>query len=291
MPRPRTAVAALATLLLLAGCDVPESARGSKSLLEVWAPPTPLEAAQMAVNPWDADERARGTMLLANGYFGGEDPYHALYIERAADEDPNARAAGVRGLALHGQPEDVPLLVERLKDENVRVRLEAARALQRVHNPVAIDELIVHTRLPTLPTAPSGTSPGSPGTPGESEPDIRAEAALALGQYAEARVLLPLIAALDDRSLTVNRAARWSLRTLTGEDHGFDRKSWLEWYSKSDAPLAGRTAYIYPVFNRDKFFWEYLPFVPPPPNETASTPVGFPPAIERQDLPVGDSNS
>jgi hypothetical protein len=284
------AAALLGALAPLTGCDVPESARGSKSLLALWSPPTPLEAAEMAVDPWDADNRARGTMLLANGYFGGEDPYHALYLERARDEDPNARAAGVRGLALHGQPEDVPLLVELLEDENTRVRLEATRALQRIYNPVAIDPLIVRTRLPVLPTPPTATSPGAPGSPGEAEAQIRAEAAIALGQYADVRVLVPLIAALDDRSLAVNRAARRSLGILTGQDRGLDRKEWLEWYSEADAPLAGRTDYEYPVFERDKFFWEHLPFVPAPPNETASTPVGFPPAIERQDLPARDSS-
>lgn len=274
-------IAAALLVAALSGCDTPDSARGAKSLFEVWAPPTPLEAAQMAVNPWDADDRARGTMLLANAYFGGEDPYHQLYLQRAADEDPNARSAGVRGLALHGQPEDVPILVERLGDANVRVRLEAARALQRIHNPAAVDALIVSTRLPV---------PGSPERSGEVEPAIRAEAAHALGQYAEPRVILPLIAALDDRFLAVNRAARRSLRTLTGQDFGLDRKAWLEWYTDADDPFSGRTAYIYPVFDRDKFFWEYIPFVPPPPNETASTPVGLPPIFERQDRPEPSPN-
>lgn len=292
MPRATRAfrLVVLGALAAAAGCDVPETARGSRSLLEVWAPPTPLEAAEMAVDPWDADSRARGTMLLANAYFGGEDVYRQLYLERAADEDPNARAAGVRGLALHGLPEDVPLLVERLKDENVRVRLEAARALQRIHNPAAIDELIVHARLPVLEIPPTPTSAGAPGRPGESEPVIRAEAAHALGQYADPRVVLPLISALDDRFLAVNRAARHSLRVLTGQDFGLDRKAWLQWYTGADDAFAGRTAYVYPVYSRDKFFWEYLPFVPPPPNETASTPAGFPPAIERQDRPSGAPN-
>lgn len=268
---------------MLAGCDSGEEMRGATSLLQLWQPPNPLEAAKMAVDPWDADARARGTMLLANGYFGGEDPYHALYLERAEDEDANVRAAAMRGLALHGQPEDVPLIASKLDDENVQVRLEAARALQRVYNPRAIDALVVHARLPVLPTPPSATSPGNPGQPGESEPTIRTEAAGALGQYAEPRVIQPLISALDDRFLSVNEAARRSLRTLTGQDFGFDGKAWQEWYKGTDDLFAGRTAYIYPAFHRDKFFWEYLPFVPPPPNETASTPVGFPPALERRD--------
>ncbi|MBK7403202.1 MAG: HEAT repeat domain-containing protein [Phycisphaerales bacterium] len=266
---------------LLAGCETPEGAKGAKSLLSLWQPPSPLEAAEMAVDPWDADARAKGTMLLANGYFGGEDPYHQLYIERAGDKDPNVRAAAMRGLTLHGRPEDVPLITQALADPNSRVRLEAARTLQRLYNPEAIDELIVSTRAP---------EPGNPARTGESEPQIRAEAAGALGQYSEPRVLQPLIAALDDRFLAVNLAAEHSLRTLTGQDFGVDRKAWLRWYEESDDHFSGRTAYEYPFFHRGKFFWEYIPFVPPPPNETAGVPVGYPPSIQRQDQPISEGN-
>ena len=270
-----------AAALLLGGCDAPESTRGAKSLLQLWTPTTPLQAAEMAVDPWDADNRARGTMLLANGYFGGEDPYHQLYIERLGDSEPNVRAAALRGLTLHGRPEDVPVIVGALRDPNARVRLEAARTLQRIYNTAAIDELIVTTRPPVA---------GAVDRTGESEPEIRAEAAGALGQYAEPQVLQPLIAALDDRFLAVNLAAEHSLRTLTGQDFGVDRRAWIQWYEDSDDHFLGRTAYEYPFFHRGKFFWEYIPFVPPPPNETAGVPAGYPPAMERQDRPVSEGN-
>lgn len=285
MPRslPALSLLTLTALLGASGCDSNESMRGATSLLQLSQPTSPEEAAKMAIDPWDADARAKGTMLLANAYFGGEPPYHALYLDRTGDSDPNVRAAALRGLALHGQPEDVPVIIGLLDDENTRVRLEAARALQRVHNPTAIDALIVHSRRPTLPTPPSETGPGSPGQPGENEPTIRAEAVHALGQYAETRVIVPLISALDDRFLAVNQAALHSLRTLTGQDFGLDRKAWFNWYDSTETPFAGRTAYVYPVFSRDRFFWEYIPFVPQPPNETASTPAGFPPTVQRSD--------
>lgn len=295
MHRPNTAIRALASATLLAavgiaglGCDTPESMRGATSLLQLAQPESPIEAANMAIDPWDADARAKGTMLLANGYFGGEPPYRALYLDRTGDTDPNVRAAALRGLALHGQPEDVPAIIALLDDENARVRLEAARALQRVHNPEAIDALIVHSRLPVTPTPPTATSPGTSGRPGENEPVVRAEAAHALGQYAEPRVIVPLVSALDDRFLAVNEAARASLRTLTGQDFGLNRRAWLDWYEDADAPFANRTAYVYPTFQRDRFFWEYIPFVPQPPNETSSTPAGFPPGVTRRDRNPGN---
>ncbi|MDQ7013111.1 MAG: HEAT repeat domain-containing protein [Planctomycetota bacterium] len=278
MLRPRTALVALSLATML-GCGGDESMRGATSLLQLSRGATPEQAARMAIDPWDADARAKGTMLLANGFFGGEPPYRALYLDRTGDTDPNVRAAALRGLALHGQPEDVPVIVELLADESTRVRLEAARALQRVHNPVAIDALILSTQIP-IPVNPERT--------GEPEPIVRAEAAHALGQYAETRVIVPLISALDDRFLAVNRAARAALHTLTGQDLGLDRKAWFAWYDKNKAPFAGRTAYVYPVFERDRFFWEYIPFVPQPPNETTSTPAGFPPEISpRDDNPAG----
>jgi hypothetical protein len=32
---------------------------------------------------------------------------------------------------------------------------------------------------------------------------------------------------------------------------------------------------MYPIYSRDRDWWEYFPFVPPPPNEQASTPAGL----------------
>lgn len=280
MGRTTPAIAALCFASVLAGCDTPETAKGTDSLLALWTPPSPEVAAQMALDEYNADNRAKGMMLLANAYFGGEPVYRELYLARITDEDPNVRAAALRGLSLHGQPEDVPVVIERLSDSNPRVRVEAARALQRIHNPAAIDALIVAIRLPI-----AGPSP----TAGEPEPTVRAEAANALGQYADPRVLLPLMAALDDRFLAVNRAAQRSLNTLTGEDFGLDRREWLRWYQDVETPFAGRTPYIYPAFSRDKSFWEYIPFIPEPPNESAGTPAGFPPLAGRASPTPPDS--
>lgn len=224
----------------------------------------------MALDPYNADHRARGTILLANAPFGGDELYHELYVRQVGDEEANVRASGLRGLGLHGRPEDVGLILPQLEDEIPAVRLEAVRALQRIHNPEAIDALIISTRLPD-PTEEAGRT-------GEPEPMIRGEAAFALGQYAEPRVVQPLIAALADRFLVVNESARRSLRTLTGQDFGFDRRAWLEWYRDTETPFAGRGEYVYPTFRRGKFWWEYLPFVPGPPNETPAPPVGLTPA-------------
>ena len=264
-----TNCAALLTLLgTFAACDTLEGARGSDSLLAAFSPPTPTEAATWATDPYNPDLRYRGTLLLANATFGGEPVYVELYEDHIDDPDSNVRAAATRGLANHGDPSHVEQILTRLDDDDEFVRREAARALQRLHNPIAVDDLLVASREPDLER---------PDVPAEADPEVRARAADALGQYAESRVVEALIGSLADRSLAVNLSTRRALSTLTGQDFAFDRRDWLDWYDSVDDPFAARRPYTYPVFQRDKKFVEYLPFVPGPPNEPESTPVGLPP--------------
>jgi len=247
---------------VLGGCEALglELKPGATSIFEAFAGPTPQDAASWAVDPYDPDKRYRGTLLLANAPFAGEAVYLKLFSDNINDTDPGVRAAAARGLGTHGGPEHAPLLIERLTDEDAGVRIEAARALQRVHSPDAVQPLL--TRLdPDV----------------ETEPQVRIEAASALGQYPENRVVERLIIALADENLAVNRAAQQSLRTLTGQDFGIDRARWLEWYTSTSNAFAARSVYVYPVFARKKKFYEHIPFVPGPPNESPSTPAGMMP--------------
>ncbi|HZW07928.1 MAG TPA: HEAT repeat domain-containing protein [Phycisphaerales bacterium] len=114
-------------------------------------------------------------------------------------------------------------------------------------------------------------------TQGELDHDTRQAAASALGQYADPRVLNTLVGALNDDDLAVSRTARESLRTLTGVDEGDKPERWQAWASAASNPFAGQRRYTYPNFERDKYLWEYIPLVPPPPNEPASTPIGYRP--------------
>jgi len=265
MPRP-PATAVLAALLL-AGCEL-NVKPGAQSIFEAFQSEfTPVEMAAMATDRYDANNRYLGTLGLANQPFASEPVYIRLFEANAADTDPAVRIAAVRGLAMHGDPSHVPILVKALADKDSLVRLEAARALQRLHNDVAIDPLLLAMREPDT---------RNPSLPAETEPEIRAQAAHALGQYAERKVLQGLIAGLDDSDLSVNRSSLASLRTLTGQDLGLDHGEWLDWLGKTSDPFAGRSVYYYPVFHRDKMLIEYLPFVPRPPNESPAPPAGLP---------------
>ncbi len=261
--RAAAAIALLGGLITLPACMSSEvraqMAAGDSILAPIFKQFSPADAAAWAADPYDADKRARGMSMLANAPFGGAEAYVKLYRERLNDDNAPVRATACRSLGLHGASEDVPRIVPLARAEEPLVRLDAVRALQRLHNRAAIPVLIERLNLEK-----------------ESEPEIRAEAASALGQYPEDRVLQSLIIALADPSLLVNKNAQDALRTLTGNDDlPADRKLWVDWAKLNETPFAHRRAYVFPVFWREKRWLDYVPFMPAIPNETASTPVGF----------------
>ncbi|TVQ63663.1 MAG: HEAT repeat domain-containing protein [Phycisphaerales bacterium] len=254
---------ALGAAAVLGACARDRGApRGQgESVFELFTPPSPAIAASWATDPFDADKRLRGLLLLANAPFGGEPPYLRMYELATEDGDPGVRAVALRALAMHGTTDHAAMLIAGLTDANQLVRWEAARGLQRVHAESAIGPLI--DRL----------SPDR-----EESTQVRSAAARALGQYAQVRVVERLIGVLSDRSLAVNDSALASLRTLTGEDFGYDARAWFDWSRHPQTDLfAGRTPYIFPVFERDPTIVEMLLPWFGPPNEIAAQPIGMPP--------------
>ncbi|QOI99766.1 MAG: HEAT repeat domain-containing protein [Phycisphaeraceae bacterium] len=270
-PSPNRSAASLigaGLLILAAGCtELSELNPQSESILDIFRQPSPAEAVNDAQNPYDADKRARGTLLLATADFASEPLYVELFVTGMSDTEASVRAASCKALARNGGPTHAPLMIKALADPDVGVRAEAARALQRIHSPDAILPLINALREPDS---------ANPTQTAEDEPEVRAEAALALGQYRRANVLQALIAALRDSRLAVNRNTLASLRTLTGQDFGYDPGAWLAWLDSTSSPFAGAAVYLYPAYNRDWRWYEYFPFVPKPPVEAASTPAGLP---------------
>ncbi len=261
-------LAAIAGIALV-GCSSDSTRRMGEqgSIFAAFALPTPAEAARFAVDPYDANKRIVGLALLSNAPFGGDEVYLKVYRMALGappadkpDSDFGVQAVAARALSLHGTGEDALLIIPLLENNDRRVRTDAVRSLQRLHNARAIDGLIKRSSSLT-----------------EDDVDARAESATALGQYAEPRVLQALLAALSDNSLVVNRAASNSLGTLTGQTHGEDPRLWLDWLSTTRAPFANQRQYVYPHFERDRVWYEYLPFVPPPPNEAPGVPAGMSP--------------
>jgi len=245
-------------LLGLTACDSLESARGTQGLFDLFQPPSPEDAVELAVDEYDPDKRYRGTAMLANAEFGGEDPYLRLFEDAARDPDAGVRQVGVRALGIHGTPEHVPLILERLEDEEWLVRREAARTLQRLHADEAVVPLMEHIDRDSEPNA-----------------GVRGEAAHALGQFPEQRVLQALIQALGDPSLAVNHNTIVALEFLTGQNLGYEPAAWLAWLEDTDDPFAAGRVYTYPGFERGKIWYEYIPFFDEPPYEAESIPVGL----------------
>lgn len=266
----RLTAAAVVPMGLLGGCDSGsrQSMAESESIFAgVSSSQTPLDAARDMIDQYDADKRFRGTQLVSNAPWGGEDVYVAVYVDQVQnDPDPGVRALAAWALARHGKPEHAELILPLLDPKNDKlVRLIAARSLQRLHNPAVVETLIKSTDLDF-----------------ETDPRVRGAAATALGQYAETRVLQALIKATDDDSLAVNTAALGSLKVLTGQDLPSDPTEWVRWLNGTNDPFAGRGTYMYPAFERDRDWFEYLPFVSGPPNEKSAEPVGYSPLVRAQ---------
>lgn len=253
-----------------AGCETISQDFGD--LAKGFMPPTPAEAARMAIDPDDPDRRREGTLLLANAPFGGTDVYLAMYRDYVEHEtNPLVKAVAIRALARHGTPDDAALLAARLEDPNVQVRWEAAKGLQRLHDPSSVPAL-----LETLRDI-------------EEHADVRVAAAIALGQYPEDRAAQGLIAALDARELSVNRAAERSLGLLTGQDLGTDPRAWFTWYTAHTADaFAGRQEYLYPTYQREDTWLERIAFWTSRQEEQPAAPAGLRPSSERRTYEDGD---
>lgn len=199
---------------------------------------SPSEAAEAAFNPYDADARRRAVTLLANADWGGQPPYLRTYRLLIDDPDPTVRAAALTALGLHGDVTDVPRIAPFLRYrsggepvESARVvRWEAAKALQKIHDPQAINPLVDAL---------------------SEDPDVnvRIAAANALGQYASRAAFDALATALRDDDYAVVKEAHQALTTLTGVDRGERARDWWQWAeNNSESLFANQQPYYYPQY-------------------------------------------
>lgn len=250
------------SLLTLGGCD---SGRELKEFKETFIPPTPGEVARDAFS-LDPDARSRSIGLLSGSIFGGEEPYVKLYRLMVSPYGPNGekdatvRAAAVAALGLHGTPEDVPLICDRLTDpkEETYVKWEAAKALQKLHNPIAIGPLIKGLK--------------------DEQEDVRMACAYALGQYADPLVFEELMLLLDDQNFAVVENANISLQTLTGQDIEPDGVEWLRWVKANPNTIfAKQRVYKWQPFNRPPGFFRTMKFWDPVKPKGPELPKGAEP--------------
>lgn len=217
--------------------------------------------AELARDPYDPDARYRGTVRLTVELLEPDERILDIFRANMADEYASVRAAAARGLATHGVAADGQFLARALNDPEPIVRRAAALGLQRIHEPAAIDRLL-QLIVPTV----------------EPDQNVRVEAALALGQYPRSTVVMGLVASLrsdTEQSLGVHAAVVRSLESLTGQEFGLDFIAWQRWIDENGSWFTDQQTYTYPVFSRGRAWWEYLPWMALPPNETSSTPIGL----------------
>jgi len=252
----------LPAVLFLAGCQGGSGVSfGEDSIITRLLNQPQANPAELARDPYDPDARYRGTVRLTLELLEPDDRILDIFRDNLNDEYASVRAAAARGLATHGVAADGALLASALDDPEPLVRRTAALGLQRIHEPSATDrllDLIDPVREP--------------------DQNVRVEAALALGQYPKSDVVVGLVKSLrsdTEQSLAVHAAVARSLRLLTGQDYGLDFLAWQAWIDENGRWFTDQQTYTYPVFSRNRAWWEYLPWLPVPPNEESSTPVGL----------------
>ena len=257
----------LTYVLLCSLCVLPVSCVSDDfgNLAEGFSPTTPKQAALMAVDQYTADERRSGVTLLANSPFGGAPEYLAMYRNYVLeDRDPLVRAASIKALARFGNSEDAVIVARWLNqrdEQSSQVRRAAASALQRLHNPVVVPNLLRSLRDP------------------DEGGQVRSSVATALGQYAEDQVFTGLVSSLQASDLAINLSAAQSLHSLTGQVFGTDWDAWFEWrkvvVDSGQDIFASMCVYEYPTYQHEARWWDRLTFWERRIHEKPDAPAGL----------------
>ena len=252
-------------LFLTAGFLVSCVSDDFNNMADGFVPPSPRDAAIMAVDQYDPDIRRRGVTLLANSPFGGAPDYLSMYRDYVAnDRDPLVRASAIKALGRFGDIDDAVLIapwLSRSTTDSTQVRRASAVALQRLHNQEVVGFLLRSLRDI------------------DEDSQVRAAVAIALGQYPENQVFVGLIAALQGGSLSINLSAAESLHMLTGQVFGTDWDAWFEWGAKivdEDGDLfAYQMAYQYPTYQHEERWWDRITFWEHRIHEMPDYPAGL----------------
>ena len=183
---------------------------------------SPARYARMMEEKGSPDLRRQGVMALADRPWGERPPYTTRYGQIAAEEQADylVRASAVRALNRSRAPGHTDLFVKGLTDPNEWVRMESAKALNRLPDAAAVPVLM---RVAARP---------------DENKDVRIAAAEALRHYKRLEVGRALAAMLAERDFGVAWQAHRSLRDVTrGKDFGYDEGAWLNYFNSPEKPL------------------------------------------------------
>ncbi|MDZ4684341.1 MAG: HEAT repeat domain-containing protein [Planctomycetaceae bacterium] len=186
------------------------------------------------------DVRLLGVAILSHS--DGEKSASSLVKLALRDEDGDVRSAAMQGIPESQFDRIRPLFIKELRSESNPVVCRAATALARLGNEDAVAPLIealitahhYEVRLPIGQTYSFGTDGSYGGQSGALPPDV--EAALRTGQLPMGVVMHTPTDPAKMRTVVVrkehqNAEALAALQTLTGEDYGYDERTWRLWWA------------------------------------------------------------
>ena len=166
----------------------------------------------------------------------------ALLTEALQDENSRVYGEAIRALGEIGAERAVDPLIQAMGHELPAIRMNAAAALGKIGDSRAVDSLIqmlAHDRIGDVRKS-AAWALGKIGDSRASEALIlalkdddyyvRLYAQLSIEKIGRPAVPL-LIAALNEKDLTVQNRASWALEGITGEALGPDPGRWKEWLS------------------------------------------------------------
>jgi hypothetical protein len=174
----------------------------------------------------------------------GLKPLRPLVERSLDDEESTIRSEAIAGLSPDQHEGAIELYLSALThDLNVVVR-RAALALRSIGTQAEVDELIdalvtEHRYKVTVKIQDQSYAVGSDGSIGMAQgtmlpPEV--EGALRTGQLPYGAVVIPPRSAVRTKTITVKRAeqnpeVRETLKQLTGQDFGYDQRTWHLWWA------------------------------------------------------------
>jgi hypothetical protein len=187
---------------------------------------SPSRYALMMNDTTSPDARRKGLLELVERPYGGKPPYTERYVQIATETGPGGamtdsllRASAIRGLNRSREAGHTDLFIKGLSDNSDWVRLESAKALNRLPDVAAVPALL-----------------GIAGRLDENK-DVRIAATEALQHYKRLDVARVLVGMLSDRDFGIAWQANKSLSRLSGQNLGYDDKAWLAYLTGPAKPL------------------------------------------------------
>lgn len=191
---------------------------------------TPQQASTQMFTSSDADVRRLSIEKISGYDWGRKEPYLKAYGVLSQDSAPTVRSAAIVALGRAADGKYLGAVVAGLKDADGAVRWDAAKALDNMTGPAAVEPLKAATH--------------------DSSADVRAAASTALRHYPRRDVLDCLLAELDDEDFSVRYKAAASMRQLTGMNLPSDGDVWRR-------ALAGKPNPFVPPLSPVRPWWDW----------------------------------